>query len=178
MSAYDDTLFDIFDLVLLLVPGVRSDFPGAVPLGRVGVEDFFEEVSGVVGDELGNLEFSGHDFFVELGGVGVLEGKVSADECEHDDSGTPDIDAETVIAFTGDHFWGCVAGGSAGCFEEISRFVGVGESEIDDFDIFILIEEKVFGFEISVGDSECMEIFDSGDNLLDVFAAFFFVNSS
>lgn len=44
-----------------------------------------------------------------------------------------------MVLLAGNHFGGGVAGGATGGFKELAGFVGVGESEVDDFDCFVVI---------------------------------------
>ena len=106
----------------------------------------------------------------------ILEGEIAADECKHYYSQTPDIGHHSVILFPSDHLWCCVARWPAGCLKLLSRFISVAESEINNFDIVLKVEEKIFGLEISVSDLEISQIFYSGDYLLDVFTALFFLD--
>ena len=53
--------------------------------------------------------------------------------------------------------------------------VSVGESEVDNFNSFVFIDEDVLGLEVSVGDSTFVKILDSRNNLLEKMASLFFL---
>lgn len=42
----------------------------------------------------------------------------------------------------------------------------IGESEVNNFDVFILVEKKVFWFEVAVDDAVLVDVLDTGEDLL------------
>lgn len=60
----------------------------------------------------------------------------------------------------GEHFWGCIARTATGGGELLVWLIVVAESKIDEFDGVVFGDHDVFGFDISVGDSEGVQILD------------------
>jgi hypothetical protein len=45
--------------------------------------------------------------------------------------------------------------------------VGVGESEVDDLDVLLAVEQHVFGLEVAVDDAEAVQVVDAVDDLVE-----------
>ena len=66
-----------------------------------------------------------------------------------------------MVSFSSNHFWRCIAGRPTGCFESRSHLVHVAETEVDYFECQIVVEEEVFGLEVSVADAALVYIFNA-----------------
>ncbi len=65
-----------------------------------------------------------------------------------------------MVAFSGDHLRGCTTRASAGRLEQLTVFVGVGETEIDDLDLLLVIEQEVLRLKVSVDNVQLVQVID------------------
>ena len=140
--------------VHLVEPTVSADVRHCVPLHWVRAQDALEEVNGVFRYEFRNLEVAFEDLLVQVGGVRVFKGQVPAYQSEQNDAAAPHVHIGPVVPLSGYHLWGRVTRTAARCLQCISSLVSVRQPEIDDFDVFVLVEQQVLGFEVSVHDVE------------------------
>ena len=71
----------------------------------------------------------------------VIEGQASADHGIQDDSTRPDVYLRTAIAQPADNFWSGVVWRTAGCFERQRVTHDVGETEIDQTDVVMVVKQ-------------------------------------
>ena len=83
-----------------------------------------------------------------------------------------------MVAFTSDHLWGSIAGTTTGCFKFLTLFIEIAETEIDKFDVVVVIEKKVLWLQVSVDDPKFMDVLDAGEYLSVELASFFFLEFS
>ena len=76
-----------------------------------------------------------------------------------------------MVPVTSNHLWSCIAGTTAGCFQRLALFIHITEAEIDDFELSIKVNEQVFGFQISVANTELVDVMNTSQKLLEVFAS-------
>lgn len=74
----------------------------------------------------------GKNLFIEEIGLRILEGQVSADHGEQDDTTGPNIHSETIVLFAFYHLRGSIAGRPTGSLELFSLLVGVGKPEVNN----------------------------------------------
>lgn len=86
--------------------GMVADICDANTGLRVSIEDLLNKVFALRGQELGHLIVSGHNLFVQIRSLWILEGKITCDHGVKDDTTRPNIGLEAVVSFTSDHF-GC-----------------------------------------------------------------------
>ena len=75
---------------------------------------------------------------------------------QHTDPQPPEAQPTQPPAET--HLGGCVVGGSAGGFEEVSISHDVGEAKVSDLDVAFGVQQQVFGFKVSVNHHVAMAI--------------------
>lgn len=112
-----------------------------IPCLWVDVEDGLQHFLALGRQDLGRFEVPRHDLFVQFIGIGVFEGEEAAKHGIQDDPAGPDIDPHAFVSLSRDHLGRGVAGRPACGLQSLSRFVLVGEAEVHDFDVFILVEE-------------------------------------
>lgn len=112
------------------------------------------------------MKLTAQDFLVQFGRRLVFKREVACDHGEEDDAAGPHIDARPVVLETVNHFWCCVAGRAASCLQHLARLVGVAEAEVDQTNVFLVVEQQVFWFEVAVHDAEFMEVLHAADDLL------------
>lgn len=129
-------------------------------------------------------------------GRAYFEGEGAADHGVEDDSAAPQVDLQSIVSFSCDHFGSGVAGTSTGSLEFFllcwlgsrrSAFtlilvldvegrpfllgwhllVGVGKSKIHNFDVLFRIEQHVLRLEIAVHNAQPVQIVDSIDDLME-----------
>ena len=82
-----------------------------------------------------------------------------------------------MVPLTSDHLGRCIAGTAAGCLERRTRLVCIAESEIDDFDVHVVIEEKVLRFQVTMHDIKFVEVLDTGNDLVEKLQSLRLLNS-
>lgn len=171
--SHDQALRSVHRLVGVLEPGVRSDLRRRGPLLRVLNHDALDEVTRILADEARNVVLAFEDLLVKLRGVWVLERQEPADEREEDDAAAPRVDLGTDVLAPGDHLRGRIARGSTGRLQGLLLCEGVGEAEVDDFDVLLVIEQQVLRLEVPVDYVEVVHVLDAGDDLLVELAGLF-----
>ena len=145
----------------LVVPLGLLELGDGVPGVWVDVEDVPEHVLGVGGEHLGLLVLAAHDLLVEFVGVLVLKGEVAAEHGVEDDAAGPDVDAGALVAPARDHLGRSVARGPAGRFEPFARLVLVGQSEVHDLDVALVVEKQVLRLQVPVHDPVLVDVLHS-----------------
>lgn len=107
-------------------------------------------------------------FLIKLARIRVFERQVPADHCVEDDAQTPYVGLKTPVTASSDHFGRRIAWTAASCLKELSSFVGVAQSEINNLYVHTLVEQEVLRLQISVADLILMEILNPGEDLLKV----------
>ena len=92
------------------------------------------------------------DILVEFIDVLASKGELSSDERVEDDAHAPHIHFGSWVLDPLDHFWGHVARRTTEGVQQTVFLVEVGEAKVRDFDVVVLVNEKVFGLQVSVGD--------------------------
>lgn len=126
------------------------DIFNRVPFYRVSIEHLFQHIPRIITDLLRTVVLSSEYLLVECGSIGVFEGQVAADHGEEDDAAGPDVDVDAVLGLAGHHFRRGLAGTAAGCLQHLALFLGVRQAEVHYFDVVSVVQEQVFGFEVSV----------------------------
>ena len=139
---------------------------GGIPGVGVDVEDGPEHVPAVCREHLGRFEVARHDLLVELVGVGVLEGQEAAQHGVEDDPARPHVHPRALVPLPRDHLRCGIAGRPAGSLEPLPRLILVGEAEVHDLDILVLVEEQVLRLEVAVHDAVFMDVLHAREDLL------------
>jgi hypothetical protein len=107
-----------------------------------------------------------------LAGIGIEEREITGNHAEENDSTAPQIRGGSVLGTPHD-FGSDIGGRSALGSEKISRvFKGATESEINDFDVVVVVDEDVFAFDVTMCYVELfVEILDRGDELCKIRAS-------
>jgi hypothetical protein len=117
---------------------------------------------GVFVESAWERDLSSENVFVDSHGVLIVEWIDSGVHFVDKDSQSPPVDGFSV-ALIQDDFWGDVFGGSTN--GEGSAFVQYfGESKIGEFEVTIVGDEKIFGFEISEDDVLGVKVFEARGN--------------
>ena len=82
-----------------------------------------------------------------------------------------------MISLTSNHLRCCIAGTTTGSFEHLAFLVHVGQAEINNFDIVLIIKEQVLWFQITMTDLDLMYVLNSRNNLLGESASLLFSKS-
>ena len=136
----------------LAVPFVLAYVIDLYASGRVCIKDLRDEVPALRAHEGRDLIISVQDFFIQEICIGILEGQEATDHREEDDATAPDICHQTMIALSGNHLRGRIAGAPASCLKGLPMLIGVAEAEVDDFNIIMIVHEQILWFKISVAD--------------------------
>ena len=70
-----------------------------------------------------------------------------------------------MIPLSSDHLWGSIARGSTSCLESSSLLIHVTETKIDNLESEIIIQQQIFGLEISMADPTLVDILNTGNKL-------------
>ena len=70
-----------------------------------------------------------------------------------------------MVVLSCDHLWRGIARATTRRLQCLTWFIRIGEAEIDDFDVIIVIHEEVFRLQITMTDAKLMQVLDSGDQL-------------
>jgi hypothetical protein len=82
-----------------------------------------------------------------------------------------------MVTFTSNHFRGSIARTTTCCFECISIIVHIRETEVNNLDVVLVIQEKIFWLEISVANANFMDILNTRYYLLEKPACFILLKS-
>jgi hypothetical protein len=77
-----------------------------------------------------------------------------------------------VVPFSGDHFRCCVAGRPTSCLQGLASGVGVTETEINDLDVVLIVQQQIFWLQVAVANARLVNVLDARNDLLEKFAGF------
>ena len=146
-----------------MVPYVRHH----EPLCRISVEHLADEVLRWLRNESWNQVIAIKDLLVELARVRILKWKVAACHRVQDDATAPNVGVESMIPLASDHLRSCVARTTTGSLESVLISIHVGEAEIHNFDIVLVIKEQIFWLQVSVTYFDLVNVLNSRDDLLE-----------
>jgi len=66
-----------------------------------------------------------------------------------------------VVLLASNHLRCSVAGTTTGCLESFVLLINVGQPEIDDFYVVVIIKKQVFRFQVSMADFDFVNIVDA-----------------
>lgn len=160
---------DSLGLVLVtrcIVPFAFPDLIDFEPSFRVDVQNTSQNIFGISRQYFGQFKISSDDFFVQFICVGVFEREVAAQHGIQNDSARPNVCIKALIFFACDHLRSGIARRATGSFEFFSGFILIGEPKVYNFDVFVMIEEQILWFEISVYDSVFVDVLHTCNDLL------------
>jgi len=79
-----------------------------------------------------------------------------------------------MISLPCNHLWGSIAGASACCLQGLPSTIGIRETEVDYFNVLILVKEKVLWFKISVSDLFAVQVMQPNEDHREVIHCFIF----
>lgn len=147
-EAYEYPAGDLLN-AYLIKPCVLPYIRYLIPLLRICVQYVLYQVARLRRYKFGDCVVAIQDFLVQIGCIRVFEGEIAADHREENDTTAPNVNVRAEVALPCNHLWRSVARGATGCFQSFSRFVGIGEAEIDYLDVLSMVEKQVLGFQIS-----------------------------
>mmetsp|Transcript_14053 Transcript_14053/g.39944 ORF Transcript_14053/g.39944 Transcript_14053/m.39944 type:complete len:281 (-) Transcript_14053:281-1123(-) len=163
---------DVGGRSVTLHPRVIQHLLGSQPLARLLHEEGPDQALGIFRDVVPagivKVILHIHDLLEQRGGVVGVEGRVPAQQNVEDDPNGPHVNA-LVVAFTGQHLRGDITRGTARGHQLLLAKV-LRKAKVGDFDDFVLVaprREKVFGFQIAVGNIIFMQVCYGGHNLAD-----------
>lgn len=86
------------------VPSMLPNVSNSMSLLWVSVQNTAHHVSGVLRDELRDLEVATQDLLIQVARVRVFKWQVAADEGEKDDTNGPYVNMRSMVALACDHF--------------------------------------------------------------------------
>jgi hypothetical protein len=66
-----------------------------------------------------------------------------------------------MVLFTFDHFWCGVARTATGSFESFTLVIKVTQTEVNNFDAVVVIEQQVLRLQVSMADAQFVDILDT-----------------
>lgn len=102
--------------------------------------------------------------------VGTVKRQVPKTHRVQDDTCTPNISLETVVRMAHQHFRGCVTRTSTGCMQQLVFGVNVAQTEINQFEVELVVEQNILWFQISVNHPERMNVLNCVEKLLEELA--------
>jgi hypothetical protein len=101
------------------------------------------------------------DFCEEGLDVIIFERKSTAKHDIKNNTSTPDVDLRPCIQTTSNDLGSGIIGTATTCLEKIPVLDLIGEAKISDFNVEIVIEEHILGFQITMDDLEAMRVLDA-----------------
>mmetsp|Transcript_48182 Transcript_48182/g.75254 ORF Transcript_48182/g.75254 Transcript_48182/m.75254 type:complete len:297 (+) Transcript_48182:313-1203(+) len=148
-----------------LEPRMHPDIPCASlqvtqTTGQVSCQELGDEVPGLLLDVPGVLNLPSQDTLVQLHTVVRIEGRVASQHLVNQDPQRPPVHSLSV-AFVQDDLWSQVLWGTTESPSVCSRLYGLGEAEVADLQMPLVVEEQVLGLEVTVDDVAIVKIFES-----------------
>lgn len=84
----------------------------------------------------------------------VLEGQLAADHREQHYSAAPDVDGHPVVVFAGDHLGRGLAWAPTGSLQQLALRISVGQPEVDELEVLVVVEQQVLRLEVAVDHAE------------------------
>lgn len=134
--------------------------------GRICVQNLSNQIFARFGNESWNQIVAIEDLFVQFAGIWILEWEVAASHGIENDTCAPYIRIEPMVPLPGDHLRRRVAWTATGCLEHFTFLVHVGQTEVDDLDVVLVVKQQVFGLEVAVADAYLVDVLYAGDDLL------------
>lgn len=70
-----------------------------------------------------------------------------------------------MVVLSGDHLGRSVAGTAASCLQSLALPVGIRKTEVDDFDVVVVVHEQVLGLQITMANAQFVQVLDARDKL-------------
>ena len=141
---------------------------------RVNFHYLAKKVLTVIAETFRHLELPGEDLLVKFTSVFIFERQIPSYHREQNNAAWPDVNAWAIVQLPLDHFRCCVAGTSTRCFQSLTLFICVAQSEVNQLQVVLIIKKEVLGLEVSVDDTQFVKILNTWDYLLEKFASLLF----
>ena len=116
----------------------------------VNLHNLGKNILAVIGETFGHLELPGKNFLIKLSCVFIFEGQVPGHHCKQNDAARPNVDTRAIVQLALNHFRCCVAGTATRRFKSLALFVSVAQTEINQLQVVLVIEKKIFRLKVSV----------------------------
>ena len=101
-----------------------------------------------------DIVLSIENFSVQFGSIFILERKETTNHGKKNHSCAPDVDHQRLVGmFSLDHLGSGITRRSTGGSQPFLRFIGVGKTKVNNSDGFVIVNQAVFKFKISMNDS-------------------------
>jgi hypothetical protein len=161
---YDDSFLLVW--LRLVVPRMSPDVLDRVPASGVWIQDQLQQLFGIIAEEGWQFVFRLEDFLIKLLRILVFERQVAAHHRIEDDATRPDVCAQPEIPLPFDHLRRRIARTATSRLQSFSGVVEVAQPKVDDFDAVVVVEQKVFGLQVSVDNAQLVDVLDARYDLL------------
>ncbi len=118
---------------------MRPDvFDSEARLG-VSIQNFLDQVLAARRDEARDQVVTVQYLFIQSISVWVFKRQVTAGHGIKDDAAAPHIRVKAIVSLASYHLWSCIARTPACCLQSLSFLIGIGEAEVDNFDVIFVI---------------------------------------
>ena len=138
----------------------------------VSVQNFLDQVLAGSGDEAWDQVVTVQYLFVQSISIWIFKRQVATGHSIKNDAAAPNIRIEAIVPLSSNHFWSSIARTPTCCLQSLSILIGVGEAEVDYFDVIFVVQQQILWFEIAMADFNLVYVFDPRDYLLEKLAAF------
>ena len=145
---------------------MSSDITYLEPLLGVGVQNLLDQVLRRLRYEARNQVVAVYDLLIQLARVRVLKRQVAAHHRIQNDAAAPDVRVQTLVSLASDHLRSSVARTATSRFEGVAFVVGVRQTEVNDFDVVLVVEQQVLWLQVAVTDAHLVDVLDARDDLL------------
>ena len=114
------------------------------------------------------------DLHEEYGQLLVIEGQTATDHGVKDNAAAPDVDLLTTVLLTRDDLRRSVVRRAASRAQRHAIFDRVGEAEVDQLDVVVLIEQQILWLQVAVNHLVEVRVLDRRDYLLEDAPGFIF----
>jgi hypothetical protein len=128
-------------------PLVLSNFLQGNPVFGGENEQSLNEIPRIRSDVRRNLVVAGQYLLEESMRIRIAEGQVATEHGEEDDSTAPQVHLQRIITLPClHHLWRSVTRRTAESAQLIPVLVESAESEVDDLNLPVVVDEDIFGF--------------------------------
>jgi len=148
-------------------PTVPPELRHGNPVRGIHREHPVNEVPGPFRKVPWDFVLAGLDALDERADLVVIEGQAPAQEGIEQDPAGPDVDLGPLVGATlPEELRSRVVWGAAGSRQQLARNSTCRQTEVRDLDVQAVIQEEVFGLQVSVRDPSAMAVPDACDELL------------
>ena len=161
------------------VPRVRSNIRKSIPLLRIGVEYFLDQVRAIPRNVFRNGVITLQNLFVQLIRIIVLKWQVPTKHGVQDNTARPNIDLKTFVLFASNHLRCRITWATTRGLKALIRLIHVREAEIDNLDIIrSLLKQKILRLEITMTYAIFVQMFHTFHNLTKEFGRIYIIDTA